>query len=385
MTLDTETQLAQTITIASLRRYLLLHGWASRENIKPGIDLFHISSVDFGELEVLLPQQESRSDALRRKADALRILSQSENRNATVLIGDIYAISCDIWRAIVPSALVRHNAIPMSIAGRFIKSAKGLLASSATTEGLPKPFFERATKAGTNFAEDCRFAHTFRGSFGFSIESPIAANTSPTMAGIEEVAPFERRVMERIARGICNIAKAGESLDPILISQNYQTGFSANMCESFVDLMEAVGGQSLGFEFAFSPEWKPASDVAQKTRFEFQPVHTDLVKDAAKKLRLQEYERKRTIVGRVVKLESESDPSNLFDEASDRQIAVQWINGDFGEIKVLVTLTAAEYLAAIEAHGKGQFVSVSGLIDRMGKRWVLLEPREFRVVSQAVL
>ena len=66
--------------------------------------------------------------------------------------------------------------VRLDIAEAFLKNAKGLLAAAATTEVSPKPFFGRVTKAAVVYSDDCRFAHTFRGSFGFAIESPVEAN-----------------------------------------------------------------------------------------------------------------------------------------------------------------------------------------------------------------
>jgi hypothetical protein len=82
--------------------------------------------------------------------------------------------------------------------------------------------------------------------------------------------------------------------------------------------------------------------------------------------------------GRVVRLET--DPSDLF-EPGDREILVQWASNDFGNIRVRVTLPPEQYLASLEAHGKGQSVSVSGLIDRQGRSWLLLDPRDFEVLA----
>ncbi len=222
-----------------------------------------------------------------------------------------------------------------------------------------------------------------RASFGFAIESPLVPNTNPSMPGVEELAPLSRRIMQRLARGIKQVARAGRERDTRIITENYSTGFSANMCEDFVDLMESVSGNPLGFEFAFSPEWRPASDVSAVLRIELPPIYVELVKDAARQLRLQEFERRQTVVGRVVRLESENDPSDLFTPVGDREIMIQWNSDDFGQIRVRVVLSAEQYLEALKAYAQGQFVSISGLIDRIGRYWVLLETSNFHVVPQA--
>lgn len=380
MTIGAGIELVDHFTVASMRRYLLLKKWSRNEAIKQGIDRYGLATKEFGVLELLLPQDESRPDTRRRKFDALRIISQYEDRSMMDVASDIKSVSYDVWRAIVPSSLVQYESISMQIAGRLVSNARELLASSATTEASPKPFFGKITKAARVFADDCRFGHTFKGSFGFSIETPIAYNESPKLESVEEDTPFERRVIQRIARGINHVARAGDVLDPLLIVDNFQTGFSANMCEDFVDLMEAVGVERLGFEFSFSPEWRLAADLSKRSLVNLEPRHVDVAKDAARKLRLQDFERSRTIVGRVVRLETEGNPTDLLEESVEREILVQWDAPDFGRIKVKVTLSAAEYLVALSAHSNGRAVSISGKIDRIGRTWYLLETKDFRVL-----
>jgi hypothetical protein len=371
---------AKGVPLLSLRRYLILHGWRHADDIRKGYDLFALRDASVGTLEFVLPQSESHPDARRRVADALRILIQYEDREPALVVSDVRAVGIDVWRSVVPDALVTYEAVRLDIAQRFVFNAKELLAAAATTEASPKPYFSRVTKNGMNYARECRFGHTFRGSFGFTIESPVAENLSPTMPGVEEHAPLERRIMQRIARGINDIAQAGKAGDPALIFDNYKTGFSANMCDDFVELMDVVGGQSLGFEFSFSPEWRPAADVVSKAKVELAPVHVELVKDASRRLRLREFDRNRVVTGRVVRLETEVDPSDLF-EAGEREIGIQWNTDEFGSIRVRVTLSPGEYQTAVDAHGKGRTVSVKGLLDKVGRYWYLREPTDFSVLG----
>jgi hypothetical protein len=61
----------------------------------------------------------------------------------------------------------------------------------------------------------------------------------------------------------------------------------------------------------------------------------------------------------------------------DREITVQWESDDLGEIDVRIPLTPADYLRAVEAHGKGREVSISGTLERRGRLWVLTSLSEF--------
>jgi hypothetical protein len=127
-------QQARSVPIASLRRYLLLRGWSRAESIKNNIDLFTINLPQHGRLEILLPQEANRIDALRRVTDALRTLSQLEERSLDRVIADVRSVGVDVWRAVVPDALVLFEAVRLDVAGEFIRHAKGLLAAAATTE-----------------------------------------------------------------------------------------------------------------------------------------------------------------------------------------------------------------------------------------------------------
>ena len=373
---------AQRFPLASLRRYLAIHGWSQDPNISRVLDLYSLNSGEMGRLGILVPRNTDHADSVRRIAEALRTLAQLESRSIQDVSADVRSVSVDVWRSVLPDAVVLYDSVRLDVAESFVKNAKGLLAAAATTEANPKPFFGRTTKAAVIYSDDCRFAHTFRGSFGFAIESPVDANFSPSMPGVDELPPLPRRVMQRMARGIKQVARAGRERDPNVIAENFETGFSANMCEDFVDLMEATSGSTLVFNFAFSPEWRTPADIKGVESIQLSPVHIDLVKDAARQLRLQEFERKQVIVGRVVRLESESDPSDLFKPEADREIVVQWNSEDFGQIRVRVVLPGAEYLEALGAHGRGQWISIEGTIDRQGRYWLLLDPRNFRIIPQ---
>jgi hypothetical protein len=377
---ETELHHARTVPLATLRRFLTLNGWKQVADVKKGIDVFKLGSGTGSEVEIVLPQQAASSDTLRRIADALRTLAQIGEQDLATLTALIRAVAIDVLRSTVPDTLVRNEAIHLDVAEAFIKNVKQLLSAAATTELSPEPFFGRIKKEAKEFADDCRFGHTFRGSFGFTIETPVLPNKSPTMEIVDQTPPFERRVMQRIARGLKTVQEAAAEQDATPITNNFRTGLSANMCEELVDIAEAVKGERLRFEFAFSPEWRVSPDIVIGESFDVSTAHVDLVKDAAKKLRLQEFERDRIISGRIVRLKSDNNPSDLLQPTGAREITIVWESTDFGEINVRVLLAPAEYLQAVEAHKTGREVSVGGLIERIGKTWRLSQPRAFTLL-----
>ena len=83
---------------------------------------------------------------------------------------------------------------------------------------------------------------------------------------------------------------AAAEQDPGAITSHFRTGLSANMCEELAEMAEALKGERLGFEFAFSPEWRVSPDIVVGERYDISTAHAEVIADAAKRLRYQEFE-----------------------------------------------------------------------------------------------
>lgn len=392
----------EAVPLGLLRRYLTAHGWrlggdAQRSlpselvqnpsitqaflQTRPGgrrnFDLYTLSDNGVDDVELLLPREQLASDFLRRMEGAIRTLSDVEGRNPEKVIRDVRMIGYDVVRSRIPNAMVYDDTIYLEVAASYITGVKSLLAATATTEMQPDPFFLRVRKEALEYADRCRFAHTFRGSFGFSIESPVAPNDEPTLPQIDQPRPFERRVMERFARGVRTVCEAVATGDIAALVANAKMGFSANACEQFAKLIEDTSPGGLVFAFAFSSEWRSDADLMDAREFAVGLPHIEASRAAAKALRSQFTPRPEKVFGRVIRLESEGDPSDLLNPMGDREIAIQWSSEDLGDTQVRVSLGAADYLKAIDAHGSGRPVMVSGTLERRGRPYILSNPTDF--------
>jgi hypothetical protein len=151
------------------------------------------------------------------------------------------------------------------------------------------------------------------------------------------------------------------------------------MCEALADLIEKTTDR-LKFEFNWSPEWRPSSDLSSANVYNMRPKTLSVITDAAKTLRRADAIRDRLVTGQIVRLRSEHDPSDLSDASSPREISVNWINDEFGSITVKVNLPPAEYIAAVEAHKAGRAVSIAGSLERIGRNWVLSRPGQISLL-----
>ena len=261
----------------------------------------------------------------------------------------------------------------------YITGVRNVLASTANTEIIQKPVFLRILKDASAYANQCRFGHTFRGSFGFTVESPLNLNDNPTLPPTSEDTPFARRVMERFARGIRSISAAADANETKPIIDSVTDGFGANTCEQLAKLIRNTAPTGITFEFSFSPEWRLPKDIIDSVQFKMGPLHVEIMETAAKELRNRPAPIEGFVVGKVTKLQTEENPSDLLNPEGERVIVVHGNADEIGEIYVYISLNPEQYLAALEAHKDGRLVLVDGTLERRSWRgpWIIEEPASF--------
>ena len=391
---------SQDVPLGLLRRYLRAQDWHRGDlgapvvdtagNVvgilrergvgKGGYDLFSLPGE--GDIEIELPTDTKRSDFQNRIDDAIETLAAIEQRKPEDVANDIRAIGVDRVFSRIPDALVVDNSIQLEIAAHHIRDMRSVLAATATTEIAPAPSFSRTLPKAIEYADNCRFGHTFRGSFGFIIESPLQPNVNPTLPVIPENAPFERRVMERFARGVQSIVRAANEEDTRAIVDSVATGFSANACEQFANLIEdtSPGGMNIGF--AFTSEWRTSTELIRMPEFKVGLRHIEMTRAAAKTLMEKPVDKPETITGLVLDLHARYDPLGLFGGSkSDESIVIAWRPGAVGEIRVMVPLSQKDYQKAATAQTAGRPVTVSGTLEQRGPRtWVMSSITSFEAV-----
>jgi hypothetical protein len=268
----------EAVPLGLLRRYLAAHGWRRGSDARrpmpselvqnqtimeafllarPGgrrnFDIYVLSEDGLEDAELVLPREQTASDYLRRIEGVIRTLSDIEGRNPEEVITDVRMIGYDVVRSRIPNAMIHDDTIHLAVAANFITGIKGLLAAAATTEMKPTPFYKRVRTAASEYADRCKFGHTFRGSFGFTIESLIVPNVEPTLPQIDQPAPFERRVVQRLAHAVRAVCQAIKSDNQASLVADVSAGFSANAYEQFADLVESTSSSEIIFRFSFSP------------------------------------------------------------------------------------------------------------------------------------
>jgi hypothetical protein len=134
------------------------------------VELYVLSEPGTDDIELILPRHSEGAEYEGRLQGAVTTLSQLEEREPGQIIAAINAIGFDIVQTRIPSELVANDTIYLETAKSYVNGMRDLLTATAMTEVKPYAFFGRANKDAVDFAEKCRFGHTYRGSFGFTIE-----------------------------------------------------------------------------------------------------------------------------------------------------------------------------------------------------------------------
>lgn len=403
----------EMVPLGLLRRYLTVKGWrladgdgmppsmlsiqanAAKQSVtdvfgrrsigRRNVDVYVLSEPGFDDIEIVVPKDSKGSDFDRRIQGVITTLSQLEEKDPDQIIASVRSIGFDVVRSRIPNELVIDDTIYLESAQNYIVGMKDLLAVTATTELRPLPFFGRQSKEAIEYSDRCRFGHTYRGSFGFTIESPVSAEIDDIPLFGDPIPPFERRVIQRLATGIQHVCEAVVLEDVKPLVDGFRNGFGANGCDRFASLIHQTAYSGMSIGFAFSPQWRVPSNLTKTVDFVVGPRHVEMARIAADRLRGESLPMMANVFGNVVRLQNEADPSDLSAMMGEGEISVLYTNELYGPIHVRITLPPSEYLKAVEAHRLGHAVRVSGMLVRRGRYWYLNEPSTLTIPFQGEL
>lgn len=361
-------------------RYLQHMGWKVEDYRSKLKRVSYNDSAGGEAVEIFFGDHASPEGKKRDVFFALNTISDFYDKTLELVSSDIRSLTFDLITSKIPNEYVLNDSIQLRVASLYINEMKSFLASSATTELTGERSFKRTKKEAIDYAEKCRFGHTFRGSFGFMIESPVVLNDAPTIPTISEKAlPLGRRVVERIARGLSAYSSAVEEQNPSVIAQQPE-GFSANMCDAMADIVEQTDVSKILLGIKLSPEWRMSENVPTALAFSVEAKHIELLREAAKVMRVSETPRPVTVFGRIKRLETDGNPADILEDPASREIEINWVNEENTIVHVKVMLTPQKYLEAVEAHKQGNAVSASGMLARVGRSWRLESVENFKVI-----
>lgn len=362
-----------SLSLLDIERYLIEHHWEKFEHSNKKVVLFKGQRDDEGnQLEIVLPINRQYGDYIDRIYDALRLLSFEHEKDIKQLISEISLTSHDKFKVRLLET-GPAGTIPLSVAANELSALKNLFVFAACSEEKSLPFFEKPLTVGLNYVDQCQFGHTFQGSFGFTINSPIITDYCQLtiFEGIEE-RPFERRVMERIIRSLNLIEKSVMEDNPTLLVDSFDVGLNSKMCESLLEVSQYKTTEVI-FEVSWSSKILVPQDIdEEKVSWFLNRKAFDLIEYAAEELKkIEPYTE--IVIGQIVTLHSNRNP--MSEEVFSRQITVKY-ETDGKIINVKMDLERNGYGIALDAHRKGLPVKVKGKLFRKGNTWRMVDIEE---------
>lgn len=358
-------------------QYVSHNGWSliDHPNIRWRVYEKHLE--DHESIQLVLPLHDDFSDAAMKMGEAISVLAIIENLSEQEVFTKIRKVRRDVLKARVIGVGEFVDSLSLTIAASNVWNLKNLIVYAASSERDPRPYFVRPLTAAVQHASACQFGHTFQGSFGFTIESPLEVPRQMSFEDMDAPPPFERRVVERILRGLVLTQRAVAEEDVSVLTEAYKRAFNANMCQSLVNLSKEKM-MEVEFSVVWSPVWEPPEDLQNVDSVKLTYSSYIYLERAA--LDLQSVEpRKETILGKIILLRTRSDPREQDDKP--RTVEIPWHDEEGRAITVRMSLEPDDYLKAVEAHKSNSSVTVTGMLERIGTRWRLEEPTNFNILG----
>lgn len=349
MDISPDSTLLKNIRPEDFGSYLSLTGWHAADGSNGRWRVFLGPEDAYGEpLEVVLPVDQTSLEARVYIASALNLISALTEEAPEIVVDRVKYFEYDVLK-IRNVDTGRYHSIPLQLASQQVPVMKRLVAFSACSEEEPRTHFTHyQLKHVREMINHYRFGQTFPGSFGYTIESRLVREPSkyiqrqrslfdenPDQDEEDSILlPIERRVMERIIRGLSTIREADNENSPQKLVEQYQSGLNANMCESLIEMSDKKS-MPIECSILWSPKITPSKDITNVKSIRLDSEVYGYVQRAAERLREIE-PQETTVMGRVTDLSSSDNP--LGNPDAHRSVIIKWTS---------LSLSKESYLHAI--------------------------------------
>jgi hypothetical protein len=365
-TLDGFAQAADALTPTAVSQFLASSDWeleSRKDRIREIWRLPGDGGQDQG--RIMLPLATNYVDFADRFRDTLLSIGHIHRWAPDELYEHIVGTRADLFFVRLDQA-AGDGTIPLQQAEQTMQALYKMLRAAATTTADPYHSHRgRRPKVVTDFLDDdVRLGHTKHGSFVFTVAARWGNTAVDRRSAERQMAPFPRRVMETLAKGLAATERLTRERDAELIEQPGRQGLSAGLVESLEDMTQHPSLRSLDLSFAWAASLPPDVDAPRVTLDrevigELPRVHELLV-------RREEPVRKETLVGLVRGLTREEGTD---DEDSAGVTVVADVNGRSRAVHMI--LSGRDHEWAVYAYRRKLPFSVTGDLVYERRAWRL--------------
>jgi hypothetical protein len=368
------------IRVADLRAYLVSKGWNAKPFKRSQVIYFEGPPDDDGRpLVLLVPASEQFRDYTLRIDEILNTLSILEKRPVAEIVRSLVTPTSDILHVRLDSPDTRTGTVALGFVERFFSNLKDLLVFAACGQFEPKAFYSRALKQAVQFADKCRYRPALAGSFQVDVEAPLPPPANEAQIRLGDY-PIERFVLTSLIQGLGELQQAIDTGQTANLLAKSPRRINANLCDAILGMKPDSPDVNWEVSISWSSAW-PMQDVSLPQSVRFEDRSFEQINAIGRALRTGNKPRLGLLRGRVVRL-SGRDPLN--GESGPLTVLLAVDTHD-APATVVIVLGPEQYRQAGEAHLRGQRIAVEGILDRVGRKWHLLDVSQFQVLSESIL
>lgn len=370
------------ITQDELELFVTAQGWKRETTTDRQRQVFGSPETDdFGKpITLVLPARGEIHQINQHLEAAVHLLARYYDRDEIAFAGEVFRSKSDIIKNRIPNS--RPDSIPVETAGKVLSAIFNV---GGDAQRIEKSIFLQSKTKLPGFGKMSHLGHTFPGSFGFTIFTPLPNSVQCDLGiAIKEgqerpSVPFERRVIERIAREVRAIETAVQSKDilPMVGECLASNAVSRRMCEAMSSLWHKGSNLELEYEFEWSSRWSSSQDIESvHSPVILTPEAKTILVEASKYLQQQEKPKTTKQIVRGFVSDLHKVPGDYAKTAKDRKrlVTIMWEPVPRQIQRVQVELPPEDYQNAVRAHHEDREVQIEGFLRRKSPFYELLEP-----------
>ncbi len=366
------------IVPSQLEKYLRSSGWSDDEAISDKAKVWHRPENKHFDLEIIQPFDKSLRDYTQRMYEAVRVVSDFEERSVNDVIDDVINFGSDIVKIRVINADVDGGAIPLDDGVLLFERAKDLLVSSSLSAFKKKRFFSGSwPSAVKDFLETLKFGQTERGSYVVNVIAPI--RPFPERDSPAADSSITRSMSNNLAKSLqattIAVEKYEESEDLIYFEDAISSGVSANLCDAIIGISGTHRNRDVEISIELALSEIDSQEIVRKHRFLSR--HIPMLATASEYYKgnfvINDYE----VFGLVVRMDHE--PTEDYGVIRVSSL----VNGSTRNISIQLSLD--DYWEAVNAHKPNIPVVCQGDLHVNPRSAYLVDPKNFSVVRNSDL
>ena len=374
---------AQNIQFTKLQAYLRATGWSRVEAERNNIVFFE-KEHDGQHFETTLPLDKAFADYGRRIVDVLNEIARLENREIYQVITDLSHPPSDVVRFRKENRDTVDGTISFIEGFNLLENAQKSLYTAACDLLRPEKYHKRlGLKGADQFIKECRLGQTEVGSYIATVVCPFINPTEEAAQQLtlfntpdERVNSFTRKVTLRLMESLQTLkTEIDNGSQNRIVDLQEQNIISANFLESISSLNteQEDGVIEIGTSWSHLAPVPNVGPSVVRFTVDYFPVIENLIEQ----IRPVDEGVTDTFTGKISLVKADPDPNTR----TEGEIVLNCVMGNEEKVsKAKVTLNAADYHRACEAHDSGHTVIIKGKLLQSGRTKYIENPT-FQVVA----